>query len=88
MGEAYEIGRQLVALCKQGKNLDAVEALYAPDVESVEVHGMPDFPAQMKGIDAVRRKDAWWIENHTLHGGDVAGPSRTATGSSFTSNLT
>ena len=30
-----EIGNQLVALCKQGKNHQAIETLYAPDVVSV-----------------------------------------------------
>ena len=74
MDSTFDVGQKLVSLCKQGKNLEAVETLYAPDVESIEVHGMPELPAHMKGIDAVRRKNRWWIENHEMHGGDVMGP--------------
>lgn len=35
---------------------------------------MPEFPRNMKGIDAIRRKNQWWLENHEIHGGDVLGP--------------
>ena len=72
MDSAFDVGQKLVSLCTQGKNLEAVETLYAPDVESVEVHGMPEFPAHMKGIDAVRRKNQWWIDNLEMHGGEAS----------------
>jgi ketosteroid isomerase-like protein len=74
MDSTFDVGQKLVSLCTQGKNLEAVETLYAPNVESVEVHGMPEFPAHMKGIDAVRRKNQWWIDNHEMHGGEAMGP--------------
>jgi hypothetical protein len=31
-----EIGHKLVALCQQGKNLEAIDTLYSKDAESVE----------------------------------------------------
>ena len=74
MDSTMEVGKKLVAFCKAGKNLDAVNTLYAPNVESSEVHGMPDFPQHMKGIDAVRKKNQWWFDNHEIHGGDALGP--------------
>ena len=74
MDSTFDVGQKLVSLCTQGKNLEAVETLYAPNVESVEVHGMPEFPAHMKGIDAVRRKNQWWIDNHETHGSETMGP--------------
>ena len=74
MDSTMQVGQKLVAFCKAGKNLDAVNALYAQDVESSEVHGMPEFPQHMNGIDAVRRKNQWWIDNHEIHGGDALGP--------------
>ena len=74
MDSTMEIGQKLVAFCKAGKNMDAVNSLYAQDVESSEVHSMPESPHTMKGIDAIRRKNQWWIENHEIHGGDGAGP--------------
>jgi hypothetical protein len=74
MSSTFDVGQKLVSLCRQGKNREAIETLYASDVESVEVHGMPEFPAHMKGLDAVRRKNQWWMENHEVHGGEAMGP--------------
>ncbi len=33
---AKEIGQQLVAFCKEGKNLDSVNTLYSENIESIE----------------------------------------------------
>jgi len=74
MATTFEVGQKLVEFCNAGKNMEAVNTLYAPDVESVEVHGMPEFPQVMKGIDEIRRKNQWWLENHTIHGGQAMGP--------------
>jgi len=72
--DTFEIGRQLVELCNQGRNLEAIEQLYAPTIVSIETHGSPEMPARMQGIDAVRRKNQWWFQNHTIHSGQVQGP--------------
>ena len=69
-----EVGRRLVELCSQGKNLQAVDELYAPDVVSIETHSMPEMPARMQGIDATRRKNQWWFENHEIHNTGARGP--------------
>lgn len=70
-----QVADQLVALCKEGRNLDAVNTLYSPDVTSVEaMQGTPEMPREMRGIDAIRAKNQWWIDNHTVHGGTVQGP--------------
>ena len=71
---AMEVGTKLVELCRQGKNLEAIDALYAPDVVSVEASPMPGHDKVMTGIEAVRGKNQWWVENHEIHGGDVKGP--------------
>jgi hypothetical protein len=68
------IAEELVALCRAGKNLDAVEKFYSPTVVSVEAVAMPNMPAEMTGIQAVRDKHAWWDENNELHGTEVNGP--------------
>lgn len=72
--DTYQVGKKLVELCNAGKNMEAVETLYAPNVVSIEVHGMPEMPARMEGIDAVRKKGEWWDENHTVHSGEAQGP--------------
>ena len=68
------IAEELVALCRAGKNLEAVEKFYSPTVVSVEAAAMPNMPAEMTGIQAVRDKHAWWDENNELHGTEVNGP--------------
>ena len=69
-----DVGRKLVDLCRQGKNIDAVETLYAPDVVSVEVFGDDKMPRRMQGVAAVRGKNQWWLANHQIHGMTVNGP--------------
>ena len=35
---------------------------------------MPEFPARMQGIEAIRRKNQWWLDNHTIHSNAISGP--------------
>ena len=69
-----EVGKRLVELCRQGKNVEAVNTLYAPDIVSIEVMSSPQMPARMSGIDAIRKKNQWWIDTHQIHSSDVKGP--------------
>src|SRR4051794_36751379 len=69
-----DVGRKLVDLCRQGKNVEAVETLYAPDVVSVEVFGDEKMPRRMQGVAAVKGKNEWWLNNHQIHGMTVNGP--------------
>ncbi len=69
-----EIGKELVALCREGKNLEAIEKFYSPDIESVEAMAMPGMGQTQRGIEAIKGKTTWWHENHQIHGGEVSGP--------------
>ena len=69
-----EVANQLVALCRAGRNLEAVEMLLSPDVVSVEATGDETMPAVMNGRDAVRGKNEWWVNNHKVHSARVKGP--------------
>jgi ketosteroid isomerase-like protein len=69
-----EIGNKLVELCKQGKNHEAMETLYAADIVSVEAMSMPNLPAETRGIQGVRAKGAWWEDNHEVHAASCEGP--------------
>jgi len=71
---ALEIGRKLVALCNEGKNLEALDTLYSKDAESVEAMAMPELPARMKGVDALKKKNEWWFANNEVHSGGAKGP--------------
>jgi len=69
-----EIGKQLVELCKQGKNAEAKTNLYSKDVVSVEAAQGPGSPAEVRGIEKVLEKSKWWADNHTVHSVTVEGP--------------
>lgn len=69
-----EVGKKLVELCKQGKNHEAMETLYAPDIVSVEAREMPGQGAETRGREAVFAKSKWWTDNHTVHSASCDGP--------------
>jgi len=74
MGNALDIGKKLVELCRQGKGLEAVETLYGPNIVSIEAHESPSFPARIEGIVAVKEKNERWYGNNVVHKADIRGP--------------
>lgn len=74
MSSTLEIGKKLVELCNQGKNMEAVQTLYADNIVSVEVHGSPEMPARMEGKPAIIGKTQWWFDTHTIHSITAKGP--------------
>jgi ketosteroid isomerase-like protein len=68
------VAQELVALCRQGRNLDAVNQLYSPRIVSIESSGTPEMPAEMSGIEAIREKHEWWDANNEVHSAEVNGP--------------
>ena len=69
-----EVADQLVAMCRAGKNVEAVNALMSADVVSVEAMGNETMPATISGLDVIRGKNEWWIANHKVHSASVKGP--------------
>ncbi len=69
-----EIAKDLVNLCREGKHLEAISKYYSNDIVSVESASAPNMPAEMKGIDAVKGKNQWWLENHEIHSSQADGP--------------
>ena len=57
----HTIANELVALCRTGRNLDAIAKLYSPQIVSVEPVGNDAMPAEISGIDAIREKNKWWL---------------------------
>ena len=68
------VADELVSFCRVGKNLDAINHLYSPDIVSVESMGNEQMPREMKGIDAIMQKNKWWGKNNTVHSASVEGP--------------
>ncbi|HEX2833832.1 MAG TPA: nuclear transport factor 2 family protein [Thermoanaerobaculia bacterium] len=72
--DTKKVGDRLVELCREGRNLDAIEELYSPDIASVEAMDDGTMPREMNGIDAIRGKNQWWLNNHEVHAATVEGP--------------
>jgi len=68
------VAEELVSFCRAGKNMDAINSLYSPDIVSIESMGNETMPREQKGIDAIRGKNQWWGENNVVHAADVQGP--------------
>ena len=69
-----EVAKKLVEFCNKGENHKAMEQLYSPNIVSVEAMEMHGMPREIKGIDAVKKKSEWWINNHVVHSAKCLGP--------------
>lgn len=69
-----DIAKEIAALCRQGKNQEAIDRFYSSNIESVEACAMPGMEQTQKGIQAIKGKNQWWVENHEIHGASVDGP--------------
>jgi ketosteroid isomerase-like protein len=74
MSDTLTVGKKLVELCRQGKNIEAVDTLYSPDIVSIEGMSSPAMPARMEGIAAIKGKNQWWLDNHDVHSSETEGP--------------
>jgi ketosteroid isomerase-like protein len=68
------VAKELVELCRAGRNLDAIAKLYSPKIVSVEPVDTETLPAELTGIDAIRQKNEWWLENYKVNSAEVNGP--------------
>ena len=68
------VAQELVDLCRAGKNFEAIDKLYSPDITSIESMGSESMPKEMTGIDAIRGKNQWWFDNHEVHEAKANGP--------------
>jgi ketosteroid isomerase-like protein len=69
-----EVGDKLVKFCMEGKFAEAIEALYSPDIVSMEAGAPPGGSRESKGLAAVMAKAEWWSANHEVHAATVEGP--------------
>ncbi len=77
-----EVADKLVKLCAEGKFQEASQALYSPEIVSVEAGAPPGGSRESKGLAAVMAKGEWWTANHDVHSVKVEGP--VVAGSHFT----
>jgi hypothetical protein len=66
---------KLVAHCRSGTELQGLDELYDPGAVSVEAMAMPGTDsAEMRGLEAIKGKHAWWNATFEVTGGKVEGP--------------
>lgn len=70
-----EVAAKLVAMCRQGQFREALDALYGPNIVSVEGFDQPDGASRTsKGLDAVRAKTERFLSVHEVHATTVSEP--------------
>jgi ketosteroid isomerase-like protein len=69
-----EVANTLVKLCSQNKLDEAMNALYSPDIVSMEAGAPPGQSREAKGLVAVKAKSEFWTTNHEIHSFAVEGP--------------
>ncbi len=74
MTTTAEVANDLVALCREGKFDDVIAKYYSENIVSIEAFAMEGMPARQEGIEAIKGKNQWWVENHDIHGVKVEGP--------------
>ena len=70
-----EIADELVAGCREGRELENLDKIYAADAVSVEAMPMQGMDsAETHGIDGIKGKHAWWSSNFEVLESTVDGP--------------
>ena len=70
----FEVGKKLVELCKQGKNAECIETMYADDIVAIEAGAPPGQQRETRGKQGILGKSKWFRENNEIHAATVTGP--------------
>jgi hypothetical protein len=52
-----DIAKEIAALCRQGKNQEAIDRFYSANIESVETCAVPGMDQIQRGIRAIKGKN-------------------------------
>jgi hypothetical protein len=75
INDTMAVGTQLVDLCRQGKEREAIETLYAPEIVSIEaVDFPPAMPKRVEGLADVLNKEARFSNGNEVHSREISGP--------------
>lgn len=69
-----EVAEKVVEFCREQAWREAVDALYAKDIVSVEAFNPDGGPTEMRGIDAIYGKVDWWTKAMEVHDMQVSDP--------------
>ncbi|MDX2267997.1 MAG: nuclear transport factor 2 family protein [Bryobacter sp.] len=69
-----ELANKFVEMCKQFKNFEVMQTLYADHITSVEALPNDGGVSETTGKEAVIAKSAKWASENEIHGADCNGP--------------
>ena len=69
-----EVANKVVELTRKQAWKEAIDTLYSKDIVSVEARAMESGSPESRGIDAVRAKTDWWMQNMQVHSFKASGP--------------
>jgi limonene-1,2-epoxide hydrolase len=69
-----EVGQKVVELVRKQAWHEALDTLYDKDIVSVEARTMDGSSPETRGMDGVRGKIDWWLENMQVHSFIANGP--------------
>lgn len=69
-----EVAQQWAQMCREGKNIECIEALYGENVVSKEMPGVP-YGEQVSGKQNVLTKSKEWLDNVVeFHSNEISDP--------------
>jgi hypothetical protein len=74
MMNTEQVAQKVVELTRRQAWHEAIDTLYHNDIVSVEARAMAGESPEKRGIDAVRGKTDWWVQNMEIHSFKVSGP--------------
>src|SRR5438874_12380224 len=69
-----QVAQKVVELTGKQAWKEALDTLYAKDIVSVEAFSMSGESPETRGIEGVRGKTDWWVNNMEVHSVKVSGP--------------
>jgi len=69
-----EVAKKVVEFVRRQAWHEAVDALYDKDIVSVEARTQDGSSPETRGIDGVRAKVDWWLQNMEVHSFTANGP--------------
>ncbi|WP_413581017.1 SnoaL-like domain-containing protein [Bdellovibrio sp. HCB288] len=72
--DTLEVGQKLVNFCKSNQVVEAIETLYADDIESREAMETPGMPAESRGKQNALKKNLEWEKKMEVHSSQIDGP--------------
>ena len=71
--DVMSVANELVAGCREGRAMENLETLYAPDAVSVEAADM-GHGRLSKGVGAIKAKHEWWESTMEVEEANVSDP--------------